>query len=85
MQWDTKSYENLAKISPYRLSNEQNTASLENIRNVYTFIKVVGGGTFGTVKLAFRKDNPDTKYAIKQIPFVLTFLKGKSEIQNSSP
>ena len=41
--------------------------STEDIRNVYTFIKMIGGGHFGTVRIAELKSDPGVKYAIKSI------------------
>ena len=57
---------------------EQNTTSTDNIRKYYKFDKVIGSGCFGSVKLAYRKEDPTKSYAIKQIPLVFYYLTGKS-------
>jgi calcium-dependent protein kinase len=44
-----------------------NTFSTTDIRSVYTFIKMIGGGHFGTVRIANLKTDPDIIYAIKSI------------------
>lgn len=41
--------------------------SKTDIRSVYKFIKVVGGGHFGSVRLAHRKTDPELNYAVKSI------------------
>ena len=38
-----------------------------DVRHVYEFEKLVGGGNFGTVRLAHRKLDPHVKYAVKSI------------------
>ena len=48
-------------------SNISNTFSTTDIRTVYSFEKMIGGGHFGTVRTAHLKSDPDTKYAIKSI------------------
>ena len=42
--------------------------SREDIRLIYTMEKVLGCGTFGTVRLAHKANNPDKKFAIKSLP-----------------
>jgi len=44
-----------------------NTFSTTDIRTVYTFIRMIGGGHFGTVRIANLKTDPDATYAIKSI------------------
>ena len=43
------------------------TFSTTDIRTVYNFIKMIGGGHFGTVRLATLKSDPQITYAIKSI------------------
>jgi len=38
-----------------------------DVRQVYEFKKLIGGGNFGTVRLAHRKLDPHIKYAVKSI------------------
>lgn len=38
-----------------------------DVRKVYKFEKLVGGGHFGTVRLAHRLSDPSIKYAVKSI------------------
>jgi len=38
-----------------------------DVRKVYKFEKLIGGGNFGTVRLAHRLSDPNVKYAIKSI------------------
>jgi serine/threonine protein kinase len=38
-----------------------------DVRKVYKFQKLIGGGHFGTVRLAHRITEPNIKYAIKSI------------------
>ena len=38
-----------------------------DIRKVYKFQKMIGGGHFGTVRLAHRISDPSNKYAVKCI------------------
>ena len=38
-----------------------------DIRKVYRFEKLIGGGHFGTVRLAHRISDPNIKYAVKSI------------------
>lgn len=38
-----------------------------DVRKVYRFEKLVGGGNFGTVRLAHRHSDPNIKYAVKSI------------------
>ena len=52
---------------PIYRSNISRTTVLENIREVYTFEKVIGHGHFGTVRLALHKKS-GINYAIKSIP-----------------
>ena len=39
--------------------------SREDIRLVYKFEKLIGKGAFGVVRLAYKTDHPDKKFAIK--------------------
>lgn len=43
------------------------TFSQTDIRSVYNFIKMIGGGHFGTVRTATLKTDPQVTYAIKSI------------------
>jgi len=43
------------------------TFSTTDIRSVYNFIKMIGGGHFGTVRTATLKSDPTHTYAIKSI------------------
>ena len=43
------------------------TFSTTDIRTVYNFIKMIGGGHFGTVRTATLKSDPTHTYAIKSI------------------
>lgn len=48
--------------------NISSTFSTTDIRTVYTFIKMIGGGHFGTVRTATLKSDPTSAtYAIKSI------------------
>ena len=38
-----------------------------DVRKVYKFQKLIGGGHFGTVRLAHRITEPNIKYAIKSM------------------
>ena len=38
-----------------------------DVRQVYKFEKLLGGGHFGQVRLAHRKTEPSIKYAVKSI------------------
>lgn len=38
-----------------------------DVRKVYKFEKLIGGGNFGTVRLAHRLSDPNIKYAVKSI------------------
>ena len=38
-----------------------------DVRKVYKFQKLIGGGHFGTVRLAHRITEPSIKYAVKSI------------------
>lgn len=38
-----------------------------DIKQVYKFNEILGGGQFGTVRIGYRLDNPTKKYAIKSI------------------
>lgn len=48
-------------------SNIEKTYSTSDIRHVYKFVKVLGGGHFGTVRLAYLLSNPDKFFAVKSI------------------
>lgn len=43
------------------------TFSTTDIRTVYVFHKMIGGGHFGTVRLATLKTDPNVTYAVKSI------------------
>lgn len=47
--------------------NISSTFSTTDVRTVYSFEKMVGGGHFGTVRIAHRKTDPEVKFAIKSI------------------
>lgn len=47
--------------------NIKKTYSQTDIRTVYKFEKLIGGGHFGTVRTAHLKTDPDKKYAVKSI------------------
>ena len=47
--------------------NISQTFSTTDIRTVYNFIKMIGGGHFGTVRTATLKSDPQVTYAIKSI------------------
>lgn len=47
--------------------NIKDQYSNQDIRNVYKFEKLIGGGHFGTVRLAHRKSDQKIKYAVKSI------------------
>lgn len=47
--------------------NIETTFSTTDIRTVYKFKKLIGGGHFGTVRIAYRKTDPEKKYAVKSI------------------
>lgn len=38
-----------------------------DVRKVYKFERLIGGGHFGTVRLAHRLSDPTIKYAVKSI------------------
>ena len=38
-----------------------------DVRKVYKFEKLIGGGNFGSVRLAHRLSDPNIKYAVKSI------------------
>ena len=48
-------------------ANLSNTFSTTDVRTVYNFIKMIGGGHFGTVRLANLKSDPNVTYAVKSI------------------
>lgn len=48
-------------------TNIKNTYSNMDIRKVYKFKKLIGGGNFGTVRLAHRIQNKSILYAVKSI------------------
>ena len=48
-------------------SNISKNFSTTDIRTVYTFEKMIGGGHFGTVRTAHLKTDPQIKFAIKSI------------------
>ena len=43
------------------------TFSTTDVRSVYNFVKMIGGGHFGTVRLATLKSDPQVTYAVKSI------------------
>ncbi len=43
------------------------TFSQTDVRSVYNFIKMIGGGHFGTVRTAQLKTDPQVTYAVKSI------------------
>jgi len=43
------------------------TFSTTDIRTVYKFVKMIGGGHFGSVRTAHPKSDPDVTYAVKSI------------------
>ena len=43
------------------------TISREDIRLVYTFTKLLGSGSYGTVRVAYKTVNPGKNFAIKSI------------------
>lgn len=43
------------------------TFSLTDIRKVYNFHKMLGGGHFGTVRLSSPRSDPELNYAVKSI------------------
>jgi calcium-dependent protein kinase len=45
----------------------ETTFSTTDIRTVYKFKKLIGGGHFGTVRIAYRKTDPEKRYAVKSI------------------
>ena len=47
--------------------NISNTFSTTDVRSVYNFVKMIGGGHFGTVRLATLKSDPQVTYAVKSI------------------
>jgi len=49
------------------LNQIKNTFSQKDIRTVYSFEKLIGGGHFGTVRIAHRTTDPQVKYAVKSI------------------
>eukprot|EP00347_Sterkiella_histriomuscorum_P016684 403352253 len=55
-QDDTKLFERISE-----------TFSITDIRTVYAFEKLIGGGHFGSVRLAHRITDPQIKYAVKSI------------------
>ena len=48
-------------------ANLSNTFSTTDVRTVYNFIKMIGGGHFGTVRLANLKSDPGVTFAVKSI------------------
>ncbi|CDW72438.1 protein kinase domain containing protein [Stylonychia lemnae] len=56
---DTKDQQIFQKI--------QETFSSTDIRTVYAFEKLIGGGHFGSVRIAHRITDPQVKYAVKSI------------------
>ena len=48
-------------------ANISKTFSTTDIRTVYVFHKMIGGGHFGTVRLATLKTDPNVTYAVKSI------------------
>lgn len=59
--------ENKAEGAENVFSHISQTFSTTDIRTVYKFIKMLGGGHFGTVRLAHPINDPQIKYAIKSI------------------
>ena len=45
----------------------QKTFSATDIRTVYEFERLIGGGHVGSVRIAHRINNPKAKYAVKSI------------------
>ena len=41
--------------------------SREDVRLIYKFERLIGEGSFGTVRVAHKTNNPDKKFAIKSI------------------
>ena len=41
--------------------------SKTDVRTVYKFEKLIGGGHFGSVRIAHPKSDPDVKFAVKSI------------------
>ncbi len=48
-------------------SNISKNFSNTDVRTVYNFEKMIGGGHFGTVRTAHLKTDPQARYAIKSI------------------
>lgn len=48
-------------------SNIEKTFSNTDIRDVYKFVRVLGGGHFGTVRLAYLHSDPDKHFAVKSV------------------
>lgn len=53
------------KSNPFE--NIEKTFSNSDIREVYKFVKVLGGGHFGTVRLAYPHSDPSKYYAVKSV------------------
>lgn len=47
--------------------NIRETFSETDIRTVYQFHKVIGGGHFGSVRLVTLRSDPEIEYAVKSI------------------
>lgn len=55
MEHDKKSGEGGKNV----FENIETTFSTTDIRTVYKFKKLIGGGHFGTVRIAYRKTDPE--------------------------
>ncbi len=58
---------NKAASSDNVFKNISQTFSQTDVRTVYNFIKMIGGGHFGSVRTATLKSDPGVTYAIKSI------------------
>ena len=62
--------------------------STTDIRTVYTFKKLIGGGNFGTCRIAYKKTDPDKLFAVKsvlreKIAKDITLLEAELQILNT--
>lgn len=57
------------KLNSFSKQSEQllNSISREDIRLVYTFVKKLGSGSFGSVRTAYKSVNPSKHFAVKSI------------------